>query len=140
MQRQQSREPYPRHLFLLALPGLISVEGNPVRHLLPPQVIKVLDLKCPDSGESGAMDWKNCDLVTSTDQIKFVVASFADFEWSRTICEKFRLLEKCSILFSPVAGKVKPVELAEWILTSEIPVTMQIQLHKEIWGPEKRGV
>ncbi len=107
---------------------------------VPLDVIKVIDIKCPDSGESESMAWENLDLVRPHDQFKFVVASQADFEWAQRICEEHQLYEKCPLLFSPAYGKVKPIELAEWILQAKKPVTLQLQMHKEIWGPDDRGV
>lgn len=107
---------------------------------VPPEVIKVVDVKCPDSGESDAMDWENLALVSPTDQLKFVVASRRDFDWALGIIEKYSLSDKCPLLFSPVHGKVPPVELARWILDSRAPVTFQMQMHKVIWDPKQRGV
>lgn len=107
---------------------------------VPLEVIKVVDIKCPGSGESDKMAWENLSLVKSHDQFKFVVASKEDFDWALQVCRDHKLGEKCHILYSPVHGKVKPQELAQWILNSHAPVTMQLQLHKEIWGPNERGV
>ncbi|MBY0370870.1 7-carboxy-7-deazaguanine synthase QueE, partial [bacterium] len=107
---------------------------------VPAEVIKVIDLKCPDSGEAAANDWGNCALVKPHDQFKFVVASKADFDWAQKACAEHGLYGKCPVLYSPVAGKVRPIELAEWILEAGAPVTMQLQMHKEIWGPDQRGV
>lgn len=133
---------YPLMETLLQEGYTVSLEtnGSFLVDKVPKGVIKVLDLKCPDSLESEAMVWENCDLVTPEDQIKFVVASRADFDWSQAVSEKYQLTKKCHVLFSPVAGKVKPMDLAEWVLASGSPVTMQLQMHKEIWGPERRGV
>jgi 7-carboxy-7-deazaguanine synthase len=107
---------------------------------VPPEVIKVIDIKCPDSGEAEANHWENIDLATQNDQFKFVVASRADFDWAQEICKKYELEKKSPVLYSPVQGKVSPRDLAAWILDEEAPVTMQIQMHKEIWGPKTRGV
>lgn len=107
---------------------------------VPLDVIKVIDVKTPESGEVDAMAWENLALARSHDQFKFVVGSRADFDWAQKICEDHHLFEKCPILFSPVYGKVKPAELADWILNSKAQVTMQLQMHKEIWGPNERGV
>lgn len=133
---------YPLMQALLDEGYTVSLETNGSFKVdkVPADVVKVIDLKCPESGEADANDWDNCSLVSSRDQFKFVVASKADFDWAQTICAKYSLHEKCSVLYSPVAGKVKPIELAEWILEVEALVTMQLQLHKEIWGPDKRGV
>jgi len=106
---------------------------------VPRDVIKVIDIKCPESGEGDSFAWENLQLVTPEDQLKFVVASEADFNWSAKLCEEHSLEKKCHVLFSPVHGKVSPRDLARWILDANRPVTMQTQLHKEIWGSE-RGV
>lgn len=107
---------------------------------VPLDVIKVIDMKCPDSGESEKMAWENLDLVKPHDQFKFVVGSKSDFDWAQTLIERHKLAEKCAVLFSTAYGKVKPAELAKWILGSKASVTMQVPLHKEIWGPDERGV
>lgn len=114
--------------------GSISIQN------VPRSVIKVIDIKCPGSKESESVAWENLGLVTKNDQFKFVVSSKEDSDWAQKVCIDHSLNEKCEILFSPVYGKVKPVELASWILDSKIAVTMQMQMHKEIWGPEVRGV
>lgn len=119
----------------------VSVEtggGFSVRDV-PNAVIKVLDIKCPDSGETRAMVWENLDLISSGDQLKFVVSSASDFEWTVNLCQEKSLFLKCTVLISPVAGKVEPKALAEWVLNSGLPFTLQLQLHKVIWG-EQRGV
>lgn len=107
---------------------------------VPLDVIKVIDIKCPDSGESESMAWENLKLVRPHDQFKFVVASKSDFDWAQRICEEHELYEKCTLLFSPAYGKVRPIDLAEWILQAKKPLTLQLQMHKEIWGPDERGV
>ncbi|MFM8312903.1 MAG: radical SAM protein [Deltaproteobacteria bacterium] len=106
---------------------------------VPTEVIKVIDVKCPDSGESEKMAWENFALAQKHDQFKFVVASKTDFEWAQEVCAKNQLHDKCTILYSPAFGQVKPAELASWILNAKAPVTLQTQQHKEIWGPNERG-
>lgn len=127
---------------LLAEGQTVSLETNGSFSIkdVPSEVVKVIDLKCPESGESDAMAWENLELVRPHDQFKFVVSSKADFDWAQELCERHQLHAKCSVLYSPVYGKVKPAELAAWILDAKAPVTMQMQLHKEIWGPNERGV
>lgn len=120
----------------------VSLETNgsfSIREV-PLDVVKVIDIKCPESGETESMAWENLSLVRPHDQFKFVVASKADFDWALKVCGDHKLEQKCHILYSPVYGKVKPQELAQWILDSKAPVTMQLQLHKEIWSPDQRGV
>jgi 7-carboxy-7-deazaguanine synthase len=112
----------------------VSLETNgsfSVRDV-PPKVIKVIDLKCPDSGESGRIAWENIDLVKPRDQFKFVIGSRNDFDWACTVCEQHRLQSRCHVLFSPVFQKVDPSMLAQWILTSHVRVTLQLQLHKQL--------
>jgi 7-carboxy-7-deazaguanine synthase len=127
---------------LLAEGYIVSLETNGSFSVkdVPLDVIKVIDVKCPDSGETDNMAWENFSLVRPHDQFKFVVASKPDFDWAKNLCSEHRLYEKCSLLFSPVYGKVKPMDLAAWILKAKIPMTMQMQMHKEIWGPKERGV
>jgi 7-carboxy-7-deazaguanine synthase len=107
---------------------------------VPPGTIKVIDIKCPESGEAESNVWENIELALPHDQFKFVVASRADFDWAQEICRKYSLEKKCPVLYSPVYGKVSPSDLARWILDSDAQVTMQLQMHKEIWGPSQRGV
>lgn len=121
---------------------IVSLETNGSFSIqpVPLEVIKVVDIKCPDSGEVDTLAWENLELVRPHDQFKFVVASRKDFDWAQELCVKHKLHEKCSVLYSPVFGKVSPRELADWVLKSQVPVTMQLQMHKEIWGPNERGV
>jgi 7-carboxy-7-deazaguanine synthase len=100
----------------------------------------IMDLKCPDSGECDANRWENLEVLKRSDEIKFVIASRRDFDWSVDAVRTHRLHERFSVLLSPVFGVVQPVELAEWLLTSELPLRMQLQLHKYIWDPDVRGV
>lgn len=101
-----------------------------------PRVIKVLDLKTPDSGEAHRNLWENLDHLSSEDQIKFVICSRADFDWAVARLKAHRLEQKCAVFFSPSFEQVKPDELAEWVLAEHLPVRMQLQLHKQIWGEE----
>lgn len=99
-----------------------------------PRVRKVMDLKAPDSGESARNLWSNLDHLLPHDQVKFVIASRGDFEWSRDVVREHALDGKAMVLFSPVWGKVGPRELAEWILDERLPVRFQLQLHKLLWN------
>lgn len=98
------------------------------------RVRKVVDLKCPGSGESGRNRLKNLEHLQPQDQIKFVIADRADYEWARALTLQRGLAERCQVLYSPVAGQLPPRELAEWILTDRLPVRFQLQLHKLLWG------
>jgi 7-carboxy-7-deazaguanine synthase len=107
---------------------------------VPKPVIKIIDIKCPDSRESSTVYWENIDLAEPHDEFKFVIASRSDYEWSRNI-----YLEKLShklnpVLFSPAHEELPAVNLARWILDDGLPVRLQLQLHKYIWGSNVRGV
>lgn len=99
-----------------------------------PDVIKIIDLKAPGSGEMIKNDYNNLELVNADDQVKFVIADKADYQWAVETLEKYSIQERCQVLFSPVADVMPPKQLAEWILRDHLPVRMQIQLHKLLWG------
>lgn len=101
-----------------------------------PRVMKVMDLKTPASGEEARNRWENLDALTARDQLKIVLCNREDYEWAREQLHERRLAERCEVLFSPSWGQLAPRELAEWILEDRLPVRMQVQLHKIIWGEE----
>lgn len=103
------------------------------------RVVKVLDIKTPASGESARNRYANLDHLTSRDQVKFVIQGEADYQWSRDRVREHDLVRRCEVLFSPVADRQNPAELAEWILRDRLPVRFQIQLHKYLWG-DRTGV
>ena len=94
----------------------------------------------PSSGETGKMDWKNIERLRPTDEVKFVLKDRADFDWACDIVGRYGLTNQCPVLFSPVFGELDPATLARWILDRGLPVRLQIQLHKLLWAPDKRGV
>lgn len=100
------------------------------------RVRKVVDLKAPDSGESRRNRWSNLDHLRAHDQVKFVLAGRADYEWARATVETHALSARCQVLFSPVQASLNPRALAEWILADRLPVRLQLQLHKLLWGDE----
>lgn len=100
----------------------------------------IMDVKTPSSNMSGKNLFENFNYLKTGDELKFVIGSKEDFEWSKDILRKYELEGKYEILFSPVFGSIKPVELAGLILDNNLNVRMQLQLHKYIWDPEKRGV
>lgn len=101
-----------------------------------PRVVKVMDLKTPSSGECERNRYSNIDRLLPRDQVKFVIADEADYQWSREQLEQYGLAERCEVLFSPVAGSLPAVQLADWILRDRLPVRFQVQLHKYLWGDE----
>lgn len=128
---------------LLASGRTVLVETGGHRSIagVPAGVIRVMDVKCPGSGEAGRNDWSNLALLTRNDQVKFVLADRADYEFARDVVTRERLAERCgAVLFSPVHGELPPRQLAEWVLADLLPVRVQVQLHKYIWDPQTRGV
>ena len=103
------------------------------------RVSVILDIKTPGSNEEKNMLWSNLEHVKPTDEIKFVLCSRADYDWAKAKLTELKLTEKCPILFSPSYHQLKAEELASWVLADKLPVRMQIQLHKILWG-EKSGV
>jgi len=100
------------------------------------RVNKVIDLKTPGSLEEEKNKYENLQFINQQDEIKFVICDRNDYEWSKEILEKYRLVERCGILFSPVADKLNATDLANWILEDNLPVRFQIQLHKWLWDDE----
>lgn len=107
--------------------------------VLPAPVIKVMDIKCPGSGEVHRNRWENLQKLGPRDEIKFVIRDRADFDWARQVIDE-RGLARHDLLFSPVWGELELRTLAEWILESAVPARLQTQLHKYIWGPSEAGV
>jgi 7-carboxy-7-deazaguanine synthase len=104
------------------------------------RVHRVVDVKCPASGEAGNNHWPNLDLLTARDEVKFVVADEADYRWAKEVLERRRLAERCPVALSPVWGRLAPAELAGWMLRDRLPARLQLQLHKLLWGETTRGV
>jgi 7-carboxy-7-deazaguanine synthase len=119
---------------------LLETSGAHDVSRVDPRVHIIMDLKCPDSGECEGNRWANLDLLKPTDQIKFVIASRRDFEWTEKTIRLRDLDRRFIILLSPVFGAVGPQQLADWLLASGLNVRMQLQLHKYIWDPQARGV
>lgn len=105
-----------------------------------PRVHVILDVKCPGSGMTDQMHWPNLSQLTAKDEVKFVLADRADYDWAREILAQYEVDSRCPVLFSPVFGSLDVRLLAEWILTDRLPVRFQLQMHKYIWAPDMRGV
>ena len=110
--------------------GAIDIAG------VDPRVSRVLDVKTPGSAEVARNRWENLPLLTPHDQVKFVICSRADYEWSRDVLAEHRLAERCDVLFSPSKDEVSARQLADWIIEDRLPVKFQMQLHKILWGDE----
>ena len=102
-----------------------------------PRVARIVDIKAPDSGESAKNLWENLAALRPRDELKFVLASRADYDWAKSVLAGRHLAEKCPVLFSPVWDSLPAVQLAEWILQDRLPVRFQLQLHKVLWGTER---
>ena len=128
-------------LLKLGYTVLIETSGERPIEVLPAGVIRIMDLKCPDSGESRRNRLENIAQLNSRDEVKFVLASRGDYEWARQQVREHKLAERAnSVLFSVAFGKVKPVDVVDWILADQLPVRFQLQMHKFIWAPETKGV
>lgn len=120
---------------------LIETGGHVPIADLPDDVVAIVDVKCPGSGEAAKMHWPNLDVLSSIDEVKFVIADRADFDYAKDVVLRHRLSERAAaVLFSPVFGELEPSVLAKWILDDRLNVRLQLQTHKYIWSPEARGV
>jgi len=120
---------------------LLETGGHRSIEKVPQRVIRILDVKCPGSGESDKMDWDNLRRLTSADQVKFVIKDRTDYEYARDVVVREALATRvAAVLFSPVHGVLEPRVLAEWILADRVPARLQLQAHKYIWSPDTRGV
>ncbi len=119
---------------------LLETGGHMDISQVDPRVKRIVDVKCPSSGEADKMHWPNLEILTANDQVKFVIGDRQDFDYAVSIVQKYDLINRCPVLFSPIFGQLKNQTLAEWILQTHLPVRLQIQLHKYIWKPDQRGV
>ncbi len=121
------------HTVLLETNGSIDIGG------VDPRCIRIMDIKCPSSGMARQNDLRNLKKLGVQDELKFVIGSREDYEFARDLLSTLPTA-RCSINFSPVFGSLVPRSLAEWILEDHLPVRLNLQLHKIIWGPQTRGV
>ena len=120
---------------------LLETSGAHDISVVDPRVHRIMDLKTPSSGECARNLFTNIEHLTSRDEVKFVIGSREDYEWSRAQVREHRLAARCrAVLFSPVFGKIEPQEIVDSILADELPVRFQLQMHKFIWPPMQRGV
>jgi len=119
---------------------LVETSGHIPIGGLDRRAITILDVKAPGSGETHRTEWGNLDLLAASDEVKFVLAHRADYEWSRALVRDKALTQKCVVLFSPVHGVLDPGELGRWILEDGLEVRLQVQLHKYLWPGVERGV
>lgn len=128
-------------LHAAGLQVLIETGGHRSIEQVPPYATVIMDVKCPGSGEAAKHDAANFARLRPHDEVKFVVTDRADYEYARDVLARERLAAQvASVLFSPAHGTLDPKTLAEWLLADRLPVRMQMQLHKYIWGADVRGV
>lgn len=127
------------HEVLLETGGGVNISD------VDPRVRRIVDVKCPGSGEAENNHWPNLDLLTERDEVKFVITGRADYDFARQVIARHDLASRCPVHLSPVhelpgTEGLAPVQLAEWILEDHLPVRLQLQQHKFIWDPSTRGV
>lgn len=137
------RDVYPLMDRLLESGHTVMVETG--GHLsiaeVPPRAIRIVDVKCPGSGESTKNHWDNLGLLAPHDEVKFVIRDRVDYEFAREVVARHALIGRtAAVLLSPVHGVLAPKELAAWILEDRLAVRLQLQAHKYIWGADVRGV
>jgi len=120
---------------------LVETGGHLSIKNVPASVIRIMDVKCPGSGESEKNHWENLGLLGSHDEVKFVIRDRSDYEYARDVVARHALVGKtAAVLFSPVHGVLESKDLAAWILEDRLPVRLQLQAHKYIWDAHTRGV
>ena len=120
---------------------LIETGGHRSTERVPEQVITILDVKCPGSGEAHRNDWSNLARLRPHDEVKFVIRDRADYEYARDVIRRHGIEGRAAaILFSPVHGVLDAKQLSEWVLADRLSVRVQLQIHKYIWDPDTRGV
>jgi 7-carboxy-7-deazaguanine synthase len=120
---------------------MLETGGHRAIDRVPAAVVKIVDVKCPRSGESARNAWSNLNRLAPHDQVKFVVQDREDYEFAREVIERHDLVNRCgAVLLSPVHGELDPKVLSEWMLADRSQARLQLQLHKFIWSPSTRGV
>jgi 7-carboxy-7-deazaguanine synthase len=136
-------EVYPLMESLLARGRTVLLEtgGHRSTERVPPGVVTILDVKCPGSGESEKNDWSNLERLQPHDEVKFVIKDRSDYEYACEIVARHDLARRAAAIhFSPVHGIMDARTISQWVLADNLPVRVQLQLHKYIWDPATRGV
>jgi 7-carboxy-7-deazaguanine synthase len=138
---QQDVYPLMRRLIERGRTVMVETGGHRSIKDVPPEVIRIVDVKCPGSGEAANNDWENLGLLTARDEVKFVIGDRTDYEYARDVVARYGLVGRtAAVLFSPVHDVLPSRQLAEWILADRLPVRLQLQAHKYIWDAQTRGV
>ncbi len=128
------------HLLADGYEVLLETGGSLPLDKVPRPVVKIVDFKAPSSGMAGKNRWSILNDLAPHDEVKFVIGDRDDYDWALARIEEHSLARRCTILFSPVYGKLEPRVLAGWLLQDRLQARLQLQLHKAIWGPGKRGL
>jgi 7-carboxy-7-deazaguanine synthase len=121
---------------------LMETNGSLDISRIDPRCIRIMDIKCPSSGEAERNDFENLDRLTPSDELKFVIGDRTDYEYAREVLQRMdaKSIRMGHVHFAPVFGEISPEVLASWILEDHLPVRLSLQLHKLIWHPDERGV
>ena len=119
---------------------LLETNGSLDISQIDRRVIRIVDFKCPSSGQTDRILWSNVEQLRPTDEVKFVIASREDYNFARQTVAKHSLSDRCTVIFSPVAGQLDPADMAQWILQDNLSVRIGLQLHKIIWPDKDHGV
>ena len=137
---QDNVHPFMKRLCDEGMDVMLETGGHMDIMRVDKRVKRIMDIKCPSSGETDKMCWQNINHINSNDQIKFVVGTREDYQFAKDTIAKYKLAGLCPLLISPVFGTIDLEQLAGWILQDNLDVRMQLQMHKYIWQPDKRGV
>jgi 7-carboxy-7-deazaguanine synthase len=138
---QEGAIPLLRELCDAGRTVLLETSGERDISAVDPRVHRIMDLKAPASGESERNRWENIQHLTERDEVKIVLADRADYEWAKHVIEQHRLADRVhEVLLSPVWGELDPKDLVKWVLEDDLPVRVQIQMHKVIWDADAQGV
>lgn len=138
---QREAVPLMQRLLDMEFGVLLETGGHIPIDDVPEPVVAIVDVKCPGSGEAKKMHWPNMEQLSPHDEVKFVIRDRDDFDYARTVVERYQLAGRtAAVLFSPVHGVLAPADLARWILDEKLPVRLQLQQHKYVWGADTRGV
>ncbi len=119
---------------------LLETSGSQPIEGLDGRVVRIVDVKCPSSGMTERMVWRNLEQLRPADEVKFVLADRADFDFARMVIARYDLSARCAVLMGAVAGSLEPATLAGWILQERLDLRLQVQLHKILWPGASRGV
>ncbi len=132
--------PFMKQLCDKGFDVMLETSGSLPIEKVDKRVKIIMDLKTPSSGMMNKNLYENIEYLKPNDEVKFVIGTQEDYNWSKEQIEKFGLTEKANVLFSPVFNSIEPKQIVEWILNDKLNVRFQLQMHKYIWEPETRGV